>query len=81
MMRIRQDRFGQQHHGACGIGIHFGVAQRTAAGFAAVAVSIAKFVAGRNPKESDVYRQFTGLDQVDAATVGVNLYRFGQQAA
>ncbi|MNC60339.1 hypothetical protein D3C75_1102090 [compost metagenome] len=81
MMRIRHNRLGQQHHGARRVGIHFGVTQRAAAGFAAVAIGITELIAGRYPKEGDVDAQFAGFDQVDPAAVGVDLHRFGQQAA
>ena len=46
--------FGEQHHASGGLGIHSGVAQRSAAGFTAKAVGVAIFIAARHAEERHI---------------------------
>ncbi|ABU75624.1 hypothetical protein ESA_00325 [Cronobacter sakazakii ATCC BAA-894] len=69
-VRVRHQRFGQQHHVAGKLRIHHRVAERAAAGFAVAAVGVAKFIAARHAEKRHVNLQLAILQQFDAPAVG-----------
>ena len=77
---VANQLFSQQDHVTGVFGIDTGVTERTTAGFAGEAISVAELITARYAEESHVDIQFTGLDQMYAATVGVDMHRFCQQA-
>ena len=80
IVRVRQQLFGEHYHLFCIIGINHCIAERAAAGFAGITVGITEFITGWDAEECHVDVQFAALYQMHATAVGVDLYRFSQQA-